>query len=64
MQCRLNGHIDVVPYVLRLTSRNALDIFPLYDVIIDASDNAPTRYAAARTQSGIIGCDLVWRDPR
>ncbi|MGY8804604.1 MAG: HesA/MoeB/ThiF family protein, partial [bacterium] len=40
----LNPDVDVVTYPLRLTSENALEIFADYDVIVDGTDNFPTRY--------------------
>ncbi len=40
----LNPDIEVVPYTVRLNSENILDIIKDYDVIIDGSDNFPTRY--------------------
>ncbi len=42
----LNSSIDVVTYNTRLTSENALDIFKDYDIIVDGTDNFPTRYLA------------------
>ncbi len=42
----LNSSIDVVTYNTRLTSENALEIFKDYDIIIDGTDNFPTRYLA------------------
>jgi adenylyltransferase/sulfurtransferase len=41
---RINPDVKVVTYQERLTSQNALDIFPHYDIIIDGSDNFPTKY--------------------
>ena len=41
---RLNPEIEVVPIVETLTSANALSILTSYDVIIDGTDNFPTRY--------------------
>jgi sulfur-carrier protein adenylyltransferase/sulfurtransferase len=41
---RLNPEIEVVPMVDALTSANALSILARYDVIIDGTDNFPTRY--------------------
>ncbi|MEO7313450.1 MAG: HesA/MoeB/ThiF family protein [Chitinophagaceae bacterium] len=41
---QMNPGIAIIPYVLRLTNNNALDILETYDVIVDASDNFPTRY--------------------
>ncbi len=41
---RLNPNVEVVPYDLRLDAGNALDIFTGWDVVVDGSDNFPTRY--------------------
>jgi molybdopterin/thiamine biosynthesis adenylyltransferase/rhodanese-related sulfurtransferase len=41
---RLNPEIEAVPMALRLTSDNALDTIAGWDVVIDGSDNFPTRY--------------------
>ena len=41
---RINPDVKVITYQERLTSQNALDIFPHYDIIIDGSDNFPTKY--------------------
>jgi len=44
---RLNGinqDVEIIPYNLRLTSENILDIIKDYDIIVDGSDNFPTRY--------------------
>jgi molybdopterin/thiamine biosynthesis adenylyltransferase/rhodanese-related sulfurtransferase len=51
----LNSSIDVVTYNTRLTSENAMEIFKDYDVIVDGTDNFPTRYLAndAAVLSGI-----------
>jgi adenylyltransferase/sulfurtransferase len=40
----LNSTIKCIAYAVRLTSANALDIIKLYDVIVDCTDNVPTRY--------------------
>jgi adenylyltransferase/sulfurtransferase len=40
----LNHDVDVVVYNLRLTSENILDIISEYDIIVDGTDNFPTRY--------------------
>ena len=40
----LNPDVDVVPYRERLSSENALEIFAGYDVVVDGTDNFPTRY--------------------
>ena len=41
---QINPNIDVQTYETRLTSENALEILKDYDVIIDGTDNFPTRY--------------------
>jgi sulfur-carrier protein adenylyltransferase/sulfurtransferase len=40
----LNPHVHVVAHHTRLTSTNALSLLGDYDVIVDGSDNFPTRY--------------------
>lgn len=40
----LNPHVEVVPHPVRLTSENALEILAQYDVVVDGTDNFPTRY--------------------
>jgi adenylyltransferase/sulfurtransferase len=40
----INPHVDVTPHDARLTSANAMSILADYDVIVDGSDNFPTRY--------------------
>ena len=40
----LNPHVEIVPHELRLAAANALDVLADYDVVIDGSDNFPTRY--------------------
>ncbi len=42
----LNSDVEVVTYNERLSSKNALEIFKDYDVIVDGTDNFPTRYLA------------------
>ncbi|MFP3941105.1 MAG: molybdopterin-synthase adenylyltransferase MoeB [Thermoanaerobaculia bacterium] len=39
-----NPHVRVAPHPVRLTSDNALEILEGYDVVVDGSDNFPTRY--------------------
>ncbi|MDQ3843370.1 MAG: HesA/MoeB/ThiF family protein [Bacteroidota bacterium] len=41
---QLNPDIEIIPYHLRLTNKNALDIIAAYDIVVDATDNFPTRY--------------------
>lgn len=40
----LNPEIEVVPYSVRLSSDNAMNLFAGYDLIADGTDNFPTRY--------------------
>jgi molybdopterin/thiamine biosynthesis adenylyltransferase/rhodanese-related sulfurtransferase len=40
----LNPDVNVVTYDVRLGADNVLDIFAGYDVILDGTDNFPTRY--------------------
>ncbi len=40
----LNPDVKVVQHPVRLTSENVLDILAGYDVIVDGTDNFPTRY--------------------
>jgi molybdopterin/thiamine biosynthesis adenylyltransferase/rhodanese-related sulfurtransferase len=40
----LNPHITVDTYETALSSKNALELFKPYDVILDGTDNFPTRY--------------------
>jgi molybdopterin/thiamine biosynthesis adenylyltransferase len=41
---RVNPDIKIVPYVLRLTSENIMEVIKEYDIVVDGSDNFPTRY--------------------
>jgi len=41
---QMNPDTKVVKYQVRLSSENALDIMKDYDVVIDGTDNFPTRY--------------------
>src|SRR5690606_19192958 len=40
----VNPHVRIVPHKVRLTSENALEILKDYDVVVDGTDNFPTRY--------------------
>ena len=40
----INPHVDVAAHDARLTSANAMALLDGYDVIVDGSDNFPTRY--------------------
>jgi molybdopterin/thiamine biosynthesis adenylyltransferase/rhodanese-related sulfurtransferase len=41
---QLNFDIDIIPYNVRLTNQNAIEIITPYDVVIDGTDNFATRY--------------------
>ncbi|MCX7722167.1 MAG: molybdopterin-synthase adenylyltransferase MoeB [Verrucomicrobiae bacterium] len=41
---RLNPDVQIVSHPVRLNSTNALEIICGYDVVVDATDNLPTRY--------------------
>jgi adenylyltransferase/sulfurtransferase len=40
----LNPHVEIDTYETMVSSENALDLFKPYDVILDGTDNFPTRY--------------------
>lgn len=40
----VNSDVKIIPYKLRLNSENILGIIKDYDIIVDGSDNFPTRY--------------------
>lgn len=40
----LNPHVNIVTYQERLTAQNALNILQDYDLVIDGTDNLPSRY--------------------
>ena len=41
---RINPNVEVALHNVRLTSENALDILAPYDIVVDGTDNFPTRY--------------------
>lgn len=51
--------VTVVPHLERLTSETASAILAEYDLVIDGSDNFPTRYLVADA-SELQGIPLVW----
>ncbi len=55
----LNPHITIEPYHEPLTSQNALDILASYDVIMDGTDNFPTRYLL-NDAAVLLGKPLVY----
>ena len=40
----INPYVEVRPFETRLTSANALDLFRQFDIVVDGTDNFPTRY--------------------
>jgi adenylyltransferase/sulfurtransferase len=46
-------------YPVRLTASNALELFDGFDLVIDGSDNFPTRYLA-NDAAALVGIPLVW----
>jgi len=42
----MNSDVEVITYNTRLSSENAMEIFKGYDIIVDGTDNFPTRYLA------------------
>lgn len=41
---QLNPGVEVILHETRLTSENALEIIAAYDIVVDGTDNFPTRY--------------------
>src|SRR5688572_12587616 len=61
----LNPHVTVEHHPVRLTSHNALDIVGRYDLVVDGSDNFPTRYlvndaSVLRGKPYVYGAVLRW----
>ncbi|SFN96001.1 HesA/MoeB/ThiF family protein [Salegentibacter flavus] len=42
----MNSSIELVAYNERLTAKNAVDLFSVYDIIVEGSDNFTTKYLA------------------
>ena len=55
----LDPSIVVHRHDLRLTSENAPDVLGGYDVVVDGTDNFPTRYLVADTAAE-LGIPVVW----
>lgn len=55
----LDPVIQIIPHRDRLTSENALEVFANYDLVIDGSDNFPTRYLVDDA-AHLSGIPLVW----
>jgi adenylyltransferase and sulfurtransferase len=41
---RLNSHLTIDAIISALTAENAMSLLESYDIILDCTDNAPTRY--------------------
>jgi adenylyltransferase/sulfurtransferase len=55
----LNPGVQVVEHPVRLTSENGLDILAGWDVVVDGSDNFPTRYLV-NDACVLLGIPLVY----
>lgn len=55
----LNPHVTVVTHRHRLTVDNALDVIADYDLVLDGTDNFPTRYLVADACE-ILGVPTAW----
>lgn len=49
----LNSSVSVELYKEGFTPANAVDMVERYDVVVDASDNAPTRYLIRHVEHGM-----------
>lgn len=61
----LNPSVELTAHPVRLSSQNALEIFSNYDLILDGSDNFPTRYlvndaAVLLKKPNVHGSVLGW----
>jgi adenylyltransferase/sulfurtransferase len=55
----VNPHVRVRTHPLHLDSSNALDVFRDYDLVVDGTDNFPTRYLV-NDACAILGIPEVW----
>ena len=55
----INPYMKVDKYEVALTSENALDIIKDYDMVIDGTDNFPTRYLV-NDACVLLGKPYVW----
>lgn len=55
----INSRIKVTPYNLQLDSKNAMDIASQYDVVLDCTDNVPTRYMLSDLSCFIKVCIVM-----
>lgn len=56
---RVNPHVDVIRHDVTLDSSNALDVIRDYDVVVDGTDNFPTRYLV-NDACVLLGKPHVW----
>ncbi len=56
---QVNPHVTVVRHRVQLDSGNALDILRGYDLVLDGTDNFPTRYLV-NDACAILGVPEVW----
>ena len=43
---KINPHVEVIEHARKFTAENSLDLLKNYDILLDGSDNFPTRFAA------------------
>lgn len=55
----INPHVQVTTVPTQLTSANALDVLRGWDLVLDGSDNFPTRYLV-NDACGLLGTRLVY----
>ncbi|MFQ5678130.1 MAG: molybdopterin-synthase adenylyltransferase MoeB [Gemmatimonadota bacterium] len=55
----LNPEVEIVTYENRLDSQNALEVFTGWDLVVDGSDNFPTRYLV-NDAAVLLGIPTVW----
>ncbi|RMG68716.1 MAG: molybdopterin-synthase adenylyltransferase MoeB [Calditrichaeota bacterium] len=56
---QINPHVQLELHPVQLTSENALDILPAYDIVLDGTDNFPTRYLI-NDACGLLGKPFVY----
>jgi len=56
---RVNPHVEVIRHDVLLDSTNALDVIRDYDVVVDGTDNFPTRYLV-NDACVLLGKPHVW----
>ncbi len=55
----LNPYIEIVPYNLKLSKENIMEILQEYDMVIDGTDNFPTRYLL-NDACALLGKPLIY----